>query len=90
MGIRLHSIPPTLFQAKPEFSQIQQSPVSAEQNPSKKKAWIPFDSLGRIEPFQWVAPIARARNSFSAPFLAMVGMPLGASKPATCPTYHDF
>jgi hypothetical protein len=48
MGIRLHSIPPRLFQAKPEFSQIQQSPVSAEQNPSKKKAWISFDRLVRI------------------------------------------
>jgi hypothetical protein len=46
---------PTLFQANSKFSQIEQSPANAEQNPSKKKAWISLDSLVRIEPFQTLA-----------------------------------
>jgi hypothetical protein len=41
-------------QAGSKFSQIQQSPAKAEQRKSKKKAWISFDFLVRIEPFQWV------------------------------------
>jgi hypothetical protein len=56
---------PTLFQANSKFSQIEQSPANAEQNPAKKKAWISLDFLVGNEPFQWVALTPGAKNPFS-------------------------
>jgi hypothetical protein len=58
---------PTLFQANSKFSQIEQSPANAEQNPSKKKAWISLDFLVGNEPFQWVALTPGAKKSFLSP-----------------------
>jgi hypothetical protein len=60
---------PTLFQANSKFSQIEQSPANAEQNPAKKKAWISLDFLVGNEPFQWVALTPGAKKSFLSPFL---------------------
>jgi hypothetical protein len=56
---------PTLFQANSKFSQIDQSLANAEQNPSKKKAWISLEFLVGNEPFQWVALTPGAKNLFS-------------------------
>jgi hypothetical protein len=64
---------PTLFQANSKFSQIEQSPANAEQNPAKKKAWISLDFLVGNEPFQWVALTPGAKKSFLSPFLPRGG-----------------
>jgi hypothetical protein len=54
---------PTLFQANSKFSQIEQSPANAEQNPAKKKAWFSLDFLVGNEPFQGVALTPGAKKS---------------------------
>jgi hypothetical protein len=41
---------------------MQPSPDKPEPNLSKKKAWIPFDRLVRIEPFQWLAATPGAKK----------------------------
>jgi hypothetical protein len=64
---------PTLFQANSKFSQIEQSPANAEQNPAKKKAWISLDFLVGNEPFQGVALTPGAKKSFLSPFLPRGG-----------------
>jgi hypothetical protein len=42
------------IQAESKLSQIRQSPAKPGQRKSKKRAWISFDFLGGIEPFQSV------------------------------------
>jgi hypothetical protein len=96
---------PTLFQANSKFSQIEQSPANAEQNPSKKKAWISLDFLVGNEPFQWVALTPGAKKSLfsllSCPGLAIQAesSSRGAKRrgdsgvtlhSATGPMYHGF
>jgi hypothetical protein len=61
---------PTLFQTNSKFNQIEQSRANAEQNPSKKKAWISLDFLVGNEPFQWVALTPGAKKSFLSPLPA--------------------
>jgi hypothetical protein len=52
------------FQANPKFNQIRPSRAKASQRKLREKAWISFDSLGRIEPFQCVALTPQGKNSF--------------------------
>src|ERR1700683_2450249 len=54
------------FQAKTKVSQIRQNPAKPGQKRSKEKAWISLDSLGRIEPFQGLAPTPQGVFSLSA------------------------
>jgi hypothetical protein len=56
-------------QADSKFSQIQQRAAKTGPSLSKKKAWIPFDRLVRIEPFQGLAPIKGPKIPFPSPFL---------------------
>jgi hypothetical protein len=46
-------------------SQARTNPGKANQ---RKKAWISLDSLGGIEPFQWVIVTPEGKKSFLAPF----------------------
>jgi hypothetical protein len=57
-----------IFQAQPKFSQIQQNPAKPEPNLSKETPLISLDSLGGIEPFQWVVATPRGKKLFSRSF----------------------
>jgi hypothetical protein len=67
-----------VFQANPKFSQIHQNPPKSEQNKSKKKAWISFDSLVRFEPFQRVALTPWGKKVFLRPLGPPKPLALGA------------
>jgi hypothetical protein len=78
------------FQAESKFTQIQQSPAKPGKEKQRKKALISLDSLGGIEPFQWVAPTPKGKIFFvrSSPAVGLRASDdfdrhAGAS-------YHDF
>jgi hypothetical protein len=62
----------------PNNAQIEPSLAALEQNLSKKKAWISFDSLRRIEPFQGFAATA-GKKILSLTFLVAGGAGLSGS-----------
>jgi hypothetical protein len=56
------------FQARTKSVKIQPSRAKKQQRKSKKKAWISFDSLWRIRPFQWVAATPQVKKIFPCSF----------------------
>jgi hypothetical protein len=57
-------------QANSKFIKAEPSQSKLQPNFSKENALISLDSLVRNEPFQSVVVTPRAKNPFSAPFLA--------------------
>jgi hypothetical protein len=73
------------IQAESKLSQIRQSPAKPGQRKSKKRAWISFDFLVRIEPFQRVMLTPWAKKSFCLGLAAKMlpALPLA-------PSHHCF
>jgi hypothetical protein len=60
-----------LSKSTPNFAKSGQARPNPGQENQRKKAWISLDSLGGIEPFQWVVVTPQGRKSFLASSLAI-------------------
>jgi hypothetical protein len=82
------------IQAESKLSQIRQSPAKPGQRKSKKRAWISFDFLVRIEPFQRVMLTPWAKKFFCLRLAAknVTRLAIGAQPPLfrmSRPATHD-
>jgi hypothetical protein len=75
---------------KSKFIKIQQNPGSGQANPSKEKAWISFDRLVRIEPFQSVMPTPSGQKILFLFPCRLAARALPVHHSATGAMYHDF
>jgi hypothetical protein len=82
------------IQAESKLRQIRQSPAKPGQRKSKKRAWISFDFLVRIEPFQRVMLTRWAKKFFCLGLAAknVTRLAIGAQPPLfrmSRPATHD-